>query len=250
MKNSAHLSKTLTIRAALCLLIVGVVAFTFFLYLAFPFPTLAKRLVALVSEKTECDIHVGHIAHEFALHFDLQDIQVTCPKVSQPLTARLFSAQVAIVPLFKGFAEVTFQVSSAKGEITGKITLDRAGETGTLTFLWKDAVFTQLGKWVSPVGPFSFATIEMVGTWKGRTLTFQTLSAKGDQANIVSDRGTLSVRLPFMESRMDAHLWITPKGELQKIVALLVPDYTEGRPVPIRLTGSLASTEATLAVSR
>jgi len=93
------------------------------------------------------------------------------------------------------------------------------------------------------VSSLSFPRIEGEITWQNKTMTLNKLNADGEIADLISDSGSLILNEPVSESLIRSHLQISPKGNLEKMLPLLVPNYSNKKPLTLAITGRIASPE-------
>lgn len=91
------------------------------------------------------------------------------------------------------------------------------------------------------VTSLSFSSIQGEMAWQDKTITINKFQMDGEIADLISDRGALILNKPIAESIVSAHLQISPKGNLKQMLPLLVPNYSDKKPLMLAITGRLIS---------
>jgi len=117
------------------------------------------------------------------------------------------------------------------------------GETlgqGHLSLTLDDLKIDRFGTPGSSIGTVSFKRVDSRISWRGDTITFDRIVADGNRVEIESAGGRLLVREPFGQSRLFVTLQVTPKGDLQSLVPVLIPGSSGKEPITVTLSGALA----------
>ena len=260
------------------LLFLGVIAFTIFFYIAFPFHLVQNEMVHVFEAKTGCKANPEDQTVLFPLRFQWHDLEVNCPK-TDPFMLEWLKADVAILPaLFKQQGEVFVKIKIAQqqGEIAGLIVMKKEqkgiayslrnatadlqinhqGFSGILSFKgsgnWVGEKVSQGAgafnfnlknaqikdqAWAWPIENIVFEKVVGKGSWQRGILSIKDFYAEGEHATLKSTKGEVVLRDPALASRIDVTLHVFPKGPLQQVAVLLIPNYSVNDPLTLSITG-------------
>jgi len=109
---------------------------------------------------------------------------------------------------------------------------------GGLSFSLKDAhVKNQALPW--PINDMFFTAMTGKVSWENGVFLVGDFSAEGETATLTSQRGSLILHEPFLESFVSMTLKVLPKGQLKQVATLMVPGYKEKGPILLGITGAL-----------
>lgn len=174
----------------------GVVMFSIFLYLTFPFSLLQSKLISSLERETGCRIVVGQKGFHFPLRLVWKGVQAACPHAALPQwDFESVDVRIAPVPLlWNRRGEVDFIVRMGGGEMKGHLSALQAGSAPSFS-LKGDGKKVSLAQ----LGISGLLDLDLDGQWVNQDL--------------LKGKGSLSFNLDGARFKQIG-AWTVPIGEV------------------------------------